>query len=242
MGFDKYGIDEVKGAEGLCKHIDFGDLTFNKSSFLKEWVEKYVGENINTIFDIGALEGGDSLRFTSWYPDAKVYTIEASPHNFEVMKKKFGDKKPKINMFNYAMSSENGFVDFYQTIYPDNTVEGNEFMVMGSIYDIKEEKKAKHKLKNIETIKVKAITFDSFCEENNITSVDFAHIDVEGAGFDVISGMNKTLPKMIFIEQEGIEFFKNKITGGNTNLLNLFYSKGYELVMSLPNDYLLKLK
>ena len=242
MGFDIYGIDEIKGTEGLCKHIDFGGLTFNKSSFLKEWVDKYIGEDINVIFDIGALEGGDSLRFSSWYPSAKIYTIEASPHNFEMMKKKFGDKKPNINMFNYTMSNENGIVSFYQTTYPDNTVEGNDFMVMGSIYDIKEEKKAKHHLKNIDTIEINAITFDSFCEINDITSIDFAHIDVEGAGFDVISGMNNVLPKMIFIEQEGIEFFKNKTTGGNANLLNLFKNKGYELILSLSNDYLLKLK
>ena len=133
-------------------------------------------------------------------------------------------------------------VSFYQTTYPDNTVEGNDFMVMGSIYDIKEEKKAKHHLKNIDTIEINAITFDSFCEINDITSIDFAHIDVEGAGFDVISGMNNVLPKMIFIEQEGIEFFKNKTTGGNANLLNLFKNKGYELILSLSNDYLLKLK
>lgn len=207
--FDKFGIDEIKGKEGIFTHRDFSDLKFNKSSFLKEWVDKYINKKIENILDIGALEGGDSLRFSSWYPDAKIYTIEASPHNFKIINRKLGDKRPNIKTFNYAMSSENGSVLFYQTIYPDTTVEEN-FMVMGSIYDIKEEKKARHRLKNIETVNVESISFDKFCEKNNIDEVDIMHIDVEGATYDVVLGMNKVLPKLIFTEKEGIEHFKNK--------------------------------
>lgn len=193
MAYDKFGINETKGVEGQYWHIDYPSITFNKSSFLKEWADLYVGSEINTIMDIGALDAGDSLRLCSWYPDAKIYTIEASPHNFGIINKKLDNKKPNIRTFNYAMSATNGFVDFYQTIYDDDSGVNAKYMVMGSIYDIIDSKKNFHNLKTIDTISVESITFDDFCEKNAIESVDVVHMDVEGATFSIILGMNKIL-------------------------------------------------
>jgi FkbM family methyltransferase len=240
--FDEFGISEIRGEEGQYSHIIYHDITFAKSSFLKEWVDKYIDSDISVVLDIGALDGGDSLRLASWYPEAKIYTIEASPHNFDVINKKLGDKILNIKTFNYVMSEINGFINFYQTTYIDDCGVGAEYMVMGSIYDIIESKKNIHNLKTIDTISVESITFDSFCEKNSIESVDVVHMDVEGATYNIILGMNKILPKLIFTEKEGNEYFKNKTIGGNDELVKLLSQKGYELKLELSNDYLFVLK
>lgn len=235
--FDEYGIDDPNpGREGKYTHTEYGSMTFTKSSFLKEWIDEYVGTDINVIMDIGALDGGDSLRLNSWYKDTKTYSIEGSPHNYRVMTKKIGDR-PNLNMFNYVMTSENGEVDFHRTVYKDDRTESG-YMVMGTIYTLKESKKRMHNLQSVDSVRVESVNFDTFCEMNGITEVDVVHVDIEGATYDMILGMNNVLPKLIFTEQEGKEFFEDKINGGNSELKELLNQKGYDLIKDLGNDFL----
>jgi len=197
--FDKYGINDPKpGTEGRYSHKDY-PKQFNKSSFLPNLVNQHTNiESINTVLDIGALEGGDSLRFNCWYPNAQIYTIEGSPSNYDVMVNKLGVRE-NLNTFNYVMSSKIGMVDFRR---------------------------------------VESVTFDSFCKSNNITEVDIAHVDIEGATYDMVLGMNEVLPKILFAEQEAKEMFADKTSGGNKELLALLSDKGYKMVKNFGNDYL----
>jgi 2-O-methyltransferase len=243
MNYDQYGIDETTSfnSEGLYVHADYPDIKFAKSSFLKSWADQYVKTEIKTILDVGAFDGGDSLRFSSWYPTSMIYAIEASPSNFEILNAKLDNKRANIKSFNFAMTSENKPIKFYQTIINLQAFE----MIMGGIYQYNDEHIQKHYLKKLEPIVVPGISFDQFCEDNNINTVDILHIDVEGATFDVISGMTKILPKLIFTEKEGrsdVEIFTNKTTGGNAELIKLLNEKGYEMVIELWNDILFVLK
>ena len=113
-------------------------------------------------------------------------------------------------------------------------------MVMGTIYTFKEAKLQLHNMKSIDSVKVKSITLDKFCEDNNITEIDIIHADIEGASYDMVRGMNKVLPKLIFLEQEANEVFTDKTHGGNFELNKLLVSKGYELLLNLGNDFLYK--
>ena len=95
-------------------------------------------------------------------------------------------------------------------------------------------------MKHVDSVKVKSITLDKFCEDNNITEIDIIHADIEGASYDMVRGMNKVLPKLIFLEQEANEAFTDKTHGGNFELNKLLVSKGYELLLNLGNDFLYK--
>jgi len=234
--FDNYGLDEkrFKGVEGTFTHIDYPNIKFMKSGFLKEWIDNYLGDDIKVIMDIGSLEGGDSLRFNSWYPNALTYSIEGSPNNFEVINKKLGQRN-NLKTFNYVMSDVDGLVNFYGLSYKDFEHDGT--MIMGSIYQYIDSHGASH-TKRENPIQVQSITFDNFCVMNDIKEVDVAHIDIEGATYNLILGMNKVFPKLIYTEQEAIEYFKDKKIGGNENLFKLLNSKGYELIANLGHDFL----
>jgi FkbM family methyltransferase len=240
MEYDNYGIDETgfRGIEGTYHHKDYLGVKFMKSGFMKEWVDEYLGDNIKTILDIGALEGGDTLRFSSWYPDASVFSIEGSPNNFEVIKKKLNNRK-NVKIFNYVITENTGLVTFYGKKYKDFEHDGD--MIMGSIYQYIDSLGYDY-FSNTEPILMNSISFDDFCEINNINEIDVCHIDIEGATYNLVLGMNKVLPKLIYTEQEAIEYFKDKKLGGNDNLFQLLESKGYELVKNLGNDFLFKLK
>lgn len=240
--FDVYGLDEREfhGREGTFLHKDYPGIKFLKSGFLKEWADKLVGREIKTVLDIGALEGGDSLRFSSWYPGATVYSIEGSPNNFNVINKKLNGRN-NIKTFNYVMSDKNEAVPFHGVSYTDFDHDGE--MIMGSIYQYNDGHMAMHShLRRSDPVMVESITFDRFCEVNNITQVDVAHIDIEGATYNLALEMNKVLPKLIYTEQEAVHVFKDKNTGGNEALCQLLESKGYEQIAFFGNDFLFKLK
>lgn len=239
---DNYGISTdglaKYGDEGFYRHIDFPNMVFAYSSFKREWVSKYINKNdneIHTIFDIGAFEGGDSLRFSYWFPNSTIYTFEANPHNYSIMNRKFADKKPNIKIYQTAVSDKDGTIELYNLVFPMAAVGGGEgnsdYMMMSSI------NYSNQPLERKESCIVNSITFDTFCERNNIKSVDIAHIDVEGAGINVVAGMTKILPKIIFIEKERQDIFIEKPTG-ETELISNLITKDYELVMELDNDYL----
>lgn len=237
MLYDEFGIFNTTIDEGVFYHKDYDGINFMKSSFRKEWIDTYI-KDVKTIIDIGALDGGDSLRFNSWYKDANVYSIEGSPNNFNVINRKIGNRN-NLKFYNYVISEKNEIVDFHLKTFIDFEHDGQ--MHMGSIYKYKDIQKFEH-LSSEDSIKVESITFDRFCEMNNIESVDVIHVDIEGASYNLVLGMNKFLPKVVFLEKEGIEFFSDKEIGGNEELKRLLKSKGYELILDLGNDYLFILK
>lgn len=220
--------------EGCFK---YKDRLFHKSSFIKEWLDEYIPD-VKTILDIGALDGGDSFRFSIFYPNAKIYTIEASPDNFSLIKSKLNTQE-NIKVFNFAISDKNQKMFFYQQkVNYEYANETAQEMIMGGIFDYNNSFKSIHNFfYQHDTVEVEGITLDKFCSDNNITSIDFAHIDVEGAGFELLNGMNNIMPKLIFIEKECQQFIKGKSTG-NTELLHKFTEKGYTLLKELPNDFL----
>lgn len=233
MAYDEYGIDEVKGVEGIFTHRDHPNKIFNKGGFLKEWADKYL-DNVKTIIDIGALEGGDTLRFSYWYPQATIHSIEASISNFNIMNEKLSTIK-NIKTHNVIISDVSKLShNFYEQTYIDNN---GVKMVVGSIFD----RIPISVLKSGGSISLQSQTFDDFCYNNNITEVDIAHIDVEGATYNVIQGMNKILPKLIYTEKDNKHLYKDKITGGETELQKLLQEKNYQLIFDLGNDYLFKL-
>ena len=76
MTYNEYGINDNTGInEGIYQHKDYEGKDFHKSRFQKQWADD-IGSEIKTIIDIGAYEGGDTLRFNTWFPLAITYSIE----------------------------------------------------------------------------------------------------------------------------------------------------------------------
>ena len=210
------------------------------SGFEKEWVDRFLGKDcdITCVMDIGSFDGGDALRFNGWYPDAKVYAIEATPCNFNAMINKVGERE-NLECFNVAMSDKNEPVVFNQYLaeWLNPYDSRKEKMVMGTMFNQHDWKLDAHNMSRGERVEVQGITFDSFCEKSDITEVDIAHVDIEGASYKMVCGMNKVLPKMLYMEQQGPQFFEDQ-PHTNDDLHHLLAAKGYKLVLIFPNDFL----
>jgi len=240
MTFDKHGICDLKpGKESKFWHKDYPKRRpFNKSAYLKEW-DRYLSEPVKVVLDVGALDGGDTLRFNSWYPDAKIYSIEGSPHNFRVIGQKLEERK-NVTVYNYVISDKDEEVEFHQVSYDakrDSYYDART-MVMGSIYKMTRAHTKPHQLRPIDSVMVQSFTIDTFCEMHNITDVDIMHVDIEGAGVPMLKGMNTIRPKMIYIEKEQDHIFEDKPAGGTDALREILVNMGYTLEINLRNDYL----
>jgi FkbM family methyltransferase len=194
------------------------------------WFENLFNRNDTfNIIDIGAFDGGDSLRYKLYFPNANVYSIEADPILYKELKK---IKKYDIKTFNCAITDNDSMIDFYTTefkhTYKSSYNIPSNGSPIGSILEHSDEFKQQISGDIIfkSPIKIQGFTLDTFCHINNINKIGFAHIDVEGAGKQVISGMKNILPTLLWIEIHNvIKLYKGAATEQEIN--DILFPLGY---------------
>ena len=122
-----------------------------------------------TFIDVGANVGINSIFMAHIVADVKVYAVEASKANYQLLKNNSNDVD--IKLFNIAIADKNGFLDF--------SGEGTNAQIASASHP--------------STDTVACQTLDSFVSENNITEIDLIKIDVEGYTDVVIGGSEKSL-------------------------------------------------
>ena len=167
------------------------------------------------IFDIGACEGESSIFYSEHFPNAKLYTFEPVPSNFELVKRNTA-LYPAINPFQIALSNQNGTATFHVSSgnpdhidKNDNTDYGNKSSSLLS----PELHTTTHKwLKFENKIEVQTQILSDFCKEKEISKIDFIHIDVQGAELMVFEGANKFMQNIdcVWMEVEEVELYKGQ--------------------------------
>lgn len=148
------------------------------------------------IFDVGAFNGLDGLILAIKNKNMKVHAFEANPELIKIIKRnkkkieKFKNikiKNYKIN--NFAVSDKNKFFKF--NIAKNPTVS--------SLYKFsKNIDKTWPGYRNahctfIKKIKVKGITLDKYCKDNQVNQINYLHIDTQGNDLKVLKGLNKKI-------------------------------------------------
>lgn len=138
----------------------------------------------NTFVDVGAHYGYFTLLAAQLVKEqGKVIAYEASPKSFALLQSNT-KQLPQIDIRNEAVSSENGQIEFYQfpNLYSEyNSIDAAQF-----------EKEEWFQKAKPEKIVAKAIQLDSvFTTEKIIPKI--IKIDVEGAEYQVLKGMETTL-------------------------------------------------
>ena len=148
-----------------------GDIGVFYEVFWEKTYAKHLSlikKNPKVIIDLGAHIGITSIYLFAKYPEAKIFAVEASAENFEVLK---NNTKSFKNIFciNAAAYFEDGFVNF-----SDNELSYNQ--------------------KISETgVSTKAISIESLKNNFGIDKVDLMKIDIEGGEIDLLSKENTWL-------------------------------------------------
>jgi FkbM family methyltransferase len=193
------------------------------------------------IMDIGACEGDSTVRYAQQFPQATLYTFEPLPNNMRTVEEvvaHFG-VQAQVKPFEIALSNQNGTADFYRSSgKPDHLQEvdwdfGNK---SSSLLPPDKIKETHQWMKFEEVVTVRTQTLLDFCREQQITTIDFIHIDVQGAELLVLQGAGQQLKhlKAIWLEAANVTYYKDQAT---QNEIGAFMqSKGFVKLLDTIYD------
>jgi FkbM family methyltransferase len=154
--------------------MNYNQVTAEDSGeqFVINYLQKKLSKkNEIVLFDVGANIGEYSKALVNRFPKSRIYSFEALPSTFEILKNNLLSDK-NIICINKALGNQRE----NRLIYTDGAGSG-----LTSFYPIESSKKT-------EMVSTSMITIDSFCQENNVEQIDFLKIDVEGFELEVLKG------------------------------------------------------
>ena len=152
------------------------------------------------IFDIGAHHGETIKLFLKKLRVKKIYSFEASPNNYKVLKKKiYKNYLKKVDIYNF------GIGDKISKSYINQAVESSS-STMNELNKNSKYLKRKLKILNIKDnenfyrkIPIQILTLDSFIQQHDIQNIDLLKIDTEGYEFNVLKGASKYIDRINLI-------------------------------------------
>jgi FkbM family methyltransferase len=128
------------------------------------------------IFDIGANVGIYTENILKLIPGALIYSFEPHPKTFKTLQANIKGASTTLNL---AIGNEIGKITIF-----DKSSDGSEHASL--IKEVVNNTEVKATQVDINTI-------DNFCKENQIESIDFLKIDVEGCEYDVLLGAKEMI-------------------------------------------------
>lgn len=192
---------------------------FGQDKFLEERVFKSYKKGI--FVDVGAHDGlyiNNTLFFEKEMEWSGI-NIEPIPALYEKLEK----NRPECKNYNYAVSNEDGDADFILNTGYTEPISG-----LAKQYDPRHWNRLVNEIQNngggTQIVKVKTIRLESLLEKNNIDTIQYLSIDVEGAEFDVIKSINFD---KVFIDVIG---FENNYNDTTIPIVQYLITKGYKII------------
>jgi len=197
-------------------HYDRATVINSSSPIKKELQFLFDQEESLIIFDIGACEGESSIQYSRLFPKSKIYAFEPLPRNIQLIHDNF--KKYKIENAKYidkALYSQNGFAEFYVSSGQPENVQASDWDFGNKSSSLLSPEKGleKYGFLHFDTkIEVETLTLKTFCNSDNIKSIDFIHMDVQGAELMVLKGAGEFISsiKAIWLEVSKVYFYKDQ--------------------------------
>ncbi len=188
----------------------FINLIRNTLNFFDYFKQKKILNFINKkfskpliVFDIGAHYGETINIFQKKINCKKIYSFEASPINFKILRKNYPDNhSDKLEIYNYGIGKENISTYINQTLESssstlnDLNIKSNYFYKKLKILNVKDNELFSKK------VPVNIISLDYFIKEKGIKSIDLLKIDTEGYEFNILKGLSKShkIIKLVYFE------------------------------------------
>jgi len=198
-------------------------------------------KKVKTVFDIGACEAEDSIRYAKLFPNAGVYAFEPRPDNIlkaqELLKHYHCTQ---VVLENMALSDTNGKAEFYLSEGRPEGAKGSEDWDFGNkssslLPPSEEMKKHTEWLRFKNRIEVNTLRLEDYVSEKGISEIDFAHIDVQGAELMVLRGAGDFIKKikLIWMEVEAVELYKGQPL--KSEVENFMQTNGFVSVLDTVN-------
>ncbi|HEX2583065.1 MAG TPA: FkbM family methyltransferase [Chlamydiales bacterium] len=192
-------------------------------------VSKYIPEN-PVVFEVGAKDGEDTVKLAALWPKGKIISFEANPNQFM----KYQEKARMFsNMYGYnlAVNTYNGTAKFY-LCWGSN---GDDPMFEGASSLLEPSEAQKIHYRGPE-ITVPCVIFDDWCKENQVSSIDFMWLDLEGFEMQFLKSSPNILKTVKVIQAETNIFGFRKGTTRFPVLKAFLKKQGFKMVAHWYNE------
>ncbi len=188
------------------------------------------------VFDIGACEGEDSIKYALLYPGATVYAFEPMPGNIARIRDlvaRYGVEQ-RVKYFQMALSDSQGSSVFYASSgapdHLENSIDWDYGNKSGSLLQPDAVKDLYPWLEFDDHSTVRTETLQAFCTEAGVSHIDLVHIDVQGAELMVLRGAGDMLKniRMIWMEVEEAPLYLDQPLAQDVE--NFMLSNGFKKV------------
>ena len=178
--------------------LDLFDF-FHKRKILN-FLKKENLKKINIFFDVGAHKGETIKLFSKNFDINQIYSFEASPINFKILKKNINKLKIQgVILENIALSSSN------QTLYLKQVKESSSSTFSKLNFESRYFKKKKRILNFFSNndyftnIEIQTKTLKDYIFSKKIEEIDILKIDTEGHEMEILIGLKDYLQKVKII-------------------------------------------
>ncbi len=170
------------------------------------------------IFDIGACEGEDSIRYARLFPKSTIYACEPLLSNLAAMSDHFAryGVAPRVRVVPKAVSHQAGKAQFFVSSgHPEHLPKTRDWDYgnkSSSLYPPGDTDKYYPWLHFNESLTIETTTLARIAEEYALSTIDFMHIDVQGAELDVLHGAGGLLGSIgtIWMEVEAVPLYRGQ--------------------------------
>lgn len=163
---------------------------------------RILGDRVRTVFEVGAADGRDSLRYAELFPAAKVFAFEPVPESFAQLAAKAATC-PRISGFNVAIADRPGSAEFHLS----NWIDASSLLkakATGSTFDAYQA--------SSRSITVQVDTLDGVCRREGVEHIDLLKMDVQGAELRILEGAAETFARgavdMVYSEVHFMESYE----------------------------------
>lgn len=168
------------------------------------------------LFDVGACEGEESIRYKKIFPESLIFLFEPLPSNQQLIIQNIEKYKlEELILVPVALSDEDSYTEFYTSSGQPDGIQTDldwDFGNKSSSLLVPQIDNLPKWLVFKEKIQVQTMTLDFFLNKNKILEVDFLHMDVQGAELKVLFGAKEKIKdiKAIWLEVSNVELYINQ--------------------------------
>ncbi len=174
------------------------------------------------IFDVGACEGEESIRYARLFPRARIFTFEPLPANQQLIRANFERYGvSNAELVPVALSDRIGEASFHVSSgRPPHEFSGADWNYgnkSSSLLPPADPAPMYGWIEFKEAIVVRTDTLDRLCADRGIERIDFMHLDVQGAEHLVLAGATSMLPRTasLWLEVSDRELYRGQRLRGD---------------------------
>jgi FkbM family methyltransferase len=142
------------------------------------------GLQINTVCDVGSMNGAEALSFSATVPHSRIYAFEPNPRNFALMRTNERLQHRNIELLPWAASNYDGEGVFH--LVEADYSRRDPRRGMSSLY----QRLGEGEWASVARVPVRVIRLDSFLASRGVSGARVAlWIDTEGSAYEVIEGL-----------------------------------------------------